>query len=258
MNIRFPRTRFLRHTNGGSRGERLRFPGSRKDALYPVAVVLCLAALPSLAVVLRGRIRPKNKRGCFGSIVVLGTAQYDGVPSRQFAARLRWAADQWQTARVQKVITVGGKLPGDRFTEAQVGREYLLKAHVDSDLVLEVPHGNDTWSSLNAVKEVVTEPVLIVTDPNHALRSELIARLQGIKAVASSTPYSPTRFPSKAWWLTFLHEHGGLLVVAVSALYGRSAAVGLETKLRDLQAAVRPSRAPRIRFLKETRKRKNV
>ncbi|AKS13838.1 Hypothetical protein CpE19_1500 [Corynebacterium pseudotuberculosis] len=63
MNIRFPRTRFLRHTNGGSRGERLRFPGSRKDALYPVAVVLCLAALPSLAVVLRGRIRPKINGG---------------------------------------------------------------------------------------------------------------------------------------------------------------------------------------------------
>ncbi|AIT89621.1 Hypothetical protein Cul210932_1688 [Corynebacterium ulcerans] len=256
MNTRLPGKRFLRRIHGGSNAtQHPQRPHSQKKALCSLGCLLGVAALPSIAMVIRGRIRPKNKRGRFGSIVVLGTAQYDGVPSRQFAARLQWAADQWATTRVQKVITVGGKLPGDRFTEAHVGREYLLKAHVDSDLLVEVPHGNDTWSSLKAVQEAVKEPVLIVTDPNHALRSELIARLQGMKAVASPTPYSPTRFPSKPWWLTFLHENGGLLVVAVSALCGRSVAVEVEARLRDLQAKARPSRRARIRFLQETRKR---
>lgn len=255
MNTRLPGKRFLHRINGDNTTQHLRFPHSRKNALCSAGFLLGVAALPSVVMVIRGQIRPKNKRGRFGSIVVLGTAQYDGVPSRQFAARLQWTAEQWQTARVQKVITVGGKLPGDRFTEAHVGREYLLKAHIDSDLVVEIPYGNDTWNSLKAVQGAVKEPVLIVTDPNHALRSELIARLQGMKAVASPTPYSPTRFPSKPWWLTVLHETGGLFVVAVSAVCGRSAAVEVETRLRDLQAKARPSRRARIRFLKETRKR---
>ncbi|TFA93852.1 YdcF family protein [Corynebacterium silvaticum] len=255
MKTRLPGKRFLHRINGDSKTQHLRFPHSRKNALCSAGFLLGVAALPSVVMVIRGQIRPKNKRGRFGSIVVLGTAQYDGVPSRQFAARLQWAAEQWQTARVQKVITVGGNLPGDRFTEAHVGREYLLKAHVDSDLVVEISHGNDTWSSLKAVQGAVKEPVIIVTDPNHALRSELIARLQGMKAVASPTPYSPARFPSKPWWLTVLHETGGLFVVTVSAVCGRSAAVEVETRLRDLQAKARPSRRARIRFLKETRKR---
>ena len=48
-------------------------------------------------------------------VVVLGTAQYDGRPSRILAGRLRHAGEL-AISRGLPVITVGGQLPGDRFT----------------------------------------------------------------------------------------------------------------------------------------------
>lgn len=77
--------------------------------MKPLRLCAILASIPPLAMVVRGRIRPKNSRKRFPTIVVLGTAQYDGVPSRQFAGRLKWAAEQWHTQRSQKVVTVGGE-----------------------------------------------------------------------------------------------------------------------------------------------------
>ena len=109
--------------------------------------------------------------------MVLGTAQYDGVPSRQFAARLDHAVGLWEAGVAKRVYTLGGKLPGDRFTEAQVGRDYLAERGVPATAV---PEGNDTVGSYRALVDK-HEPgrVIIVTDPNHALRAELsLARLQ--------------------------------------------------------------------------------
>ena len=78
--------------------------------------------------------------------IVLGTAQYDGRPSRILASRLRHAGEL-ATAEGLEVITVGGKLPGDRFTEAGVGRTYL-REHFPHLTVHAVEEGMDTRSSL--------------------------------------------------------------------------------------------------------------
>ena len=83
--------------------------------------------------------------------IVLGTAQYDGRPSRILAGRLRHAGEL-ATAEGLEVITVGGKLPGDRFTEAGVGRSYL-REHFPHLTVHAVEEGMDTRSSRKAVKE---------------------------------------------------------------------------------------------------------
>ena len=83
--------------------------------------------------------------------IVLGTAQYDGRPSRILVGRLRHAGEL-AMAEGLEVITVGGKLPGDRFTEAGVGRTYL-REHFPHLTVHAVEEGMDTRSSLSAVKE---------------------------------------------------------------------------------------------------------
>ena len=51
------------------------------------------------------------------AIVVLGAAQYNGVPSPVFKGRLDHAALLWRQGRADAVFTVGSKQPGDRFTE---------------------------------------------------------------------------------------------------------------------------------------------
>lgn len=180
------------------------------------------------------------------SLVVLGTAQYDGRPSKQFAARLDHALLLWREGRAEHIYTLGGRLPGDRFTEAQAGRDYLLERGVPPEAVTEVPDGNDTRGSYETlVRNHVPGKTIIVTDPNHALRAELLARQAGIDAVASPTRTSPTRFPGRSWWLTLSHEVGGLVVVDVSRFFGRGTGDRLETLLRRLQAGLRPSRRAR-------------
>ncbi len=205
--------------------------------------------LPSAAIVARGVWRPRLGSKKYQSVIVLGTAQYNGVPSRQFAGRLQWTERLWRARRAMEVITVGGKLPGDVYSEAEVGREYLLKSHVDPEAITVVAEGSDTWESFEHAKEHLLAPVLIVTDPMHALRSEWIARLQGIRAVASPTPFSPTRFPSKAWWLSLAHEHGGLAVVALTAVLGRAKSYEVESWLRRIEGHLRPNRKARHEFL---------
>lgn len=199
-------------------------------------------------------LRTPNIRHKIDSILVLGTAQYDGVPSKQFAARLRHAAKLWRLHEIQHVYTVGGKLPGDRFTEAEVAREYLIKKGVDPDLIFVSAVGNDTVSSYEALDSEKLGRVLIVTDPNHSYRAVRIARRMGFDAKPSPTTYSPAKFPSIVYFLTLSHEWGGVVVQDVSWLLGERVADKVEASLRAIQGLLRPSRRARHEQLRRLKK----
>ena len=182
----------------------------------------------------------------------MGTAQYNGTPSRQFAARLDQAVFAAHIFPDAQVLCVGGALPGDTVTEAEVGADYL-RAHgiVRAEAVGK---GSDSAASLAAVlsryPHLQGRDVLLVTDPNHSARAEKIARRCGVLPQAFPTPYSPRQFPSPAWWKSLLHEIGGLTVADVYVLAGASCAVGLESVLRGVQAIVWPSRRMRHEYLR--------
>ena len=72
-----------------------------------------------------------------GAIVVMGAAQYDGVPSPDLRARLEQAALLWHQGFARTVVVTGGKEPGDTFTEAQAGARYLESVGVPSRDILE-------------------------------------------------------------------------------------------------------------------------
>src|ERR687894_674496 len=67
------------------------------------------------------------------AIVVLGSAQYNGVPSSIFEARLEHALELYEDGVAPVVVTVGGKADGDQFTEAESGRAYLAEAGITAD-----------------------------------------------------------------------------------------------------------------------------
>lgn len=186
------------------------------------------------------------------AIVVLGTAQYNGTPSRQFAARLEQAVFAARIFPDAQVLCVGGALPGDTETEAAVGAKYLQARGIAWAEGIGV--GSDTAASLAATLDRYPElrgrDVLLVTDPNHSARAEKIARRFGVLPQAFPTPYSPCQFPSLAWWKSLLHEIGGLTVADVHVLAGASAAVRLESVLRKAQALVWPSRRMRHEYLR--------
>jgi uncharacterized SAM-binding protein YcdF (DUF218 family) len=157
-------------------------------------IVLVLLAL----VVTAGRIwwvARHDDRRTSDVIVVLGAAQFDGRPSSIFTARLDHAAELWEDDVAPRVITVGGKRAGDRFTEAAAGKTWLADHGVPADRVVAVEAGTDTLSSVRAVAEKMREEgwqtAVIVTDPWHSLRTRSMARDEGIDAVTSPTRQGP-------------------------------------------------------------------
>src|ERR671916_2302298 len=156
-----------------------------------VAVVLLVAAT-GLAIwwTARQDARPQSD-----AIVVLGSAQYNGVPSSIFEARLEHALALYEEGVAPVVVTVGGKADGDQFTEAASGRAYLAEAGVPEDALLAVEEGVDTLESMRAVGTAFDErgwdSAVLVTDPWHAVRAERKGEDAGIAAESSPTRQGP-------------------------------------------------------------------
>ncbi|MEI4271773.1 YdcF family protein [Klenkia sp. LSe6-5] len=129
------------------------------------------------------------------AVVVLGSAQYNGVPSSIFEARLEHALALWRDGVAPVVVTVGGKRSGDEFTEAEAGRDYLLAAGVPADELVAVTDGVDTLESMRLVAAEFTErgwsTAVLVTDPWHAMRAERMADDAGLDAASSPTRQGP-------------------------------------------------------------------
>ena len=85
------------------------------------------------------------------AIVVLGSAQYNGVPSSIFEARLEHARNLYEAGVAPVIVTVGGKAAGDAFTEAEAGRDYLAAVGIPAEALLAVPEGVDTTRMLSSV-----------------------------------------------------------------------------------------------------------
>jgi len=156
-----------------------------------VAVVL-LVASTGLAIWYTAR---QDARPQSDAIVVLGSAQYNGVPSSIFEARLEHALELYEEGVAPVVVTVGGKAAGDAFTEAEAGRDYLAQAGVPADGLLAVPEGADTLESMRAVATQFTDrrwsTAVLVTDPWHAMRAERMAEDAGLTSTSSPTRQGP-------------------------------------------------------------------
>lgn len=131
-------------------------------------------------------------------ILVLGAAQYDGVPSPVFQGRLRHAALLYREGRADTVVVLGGGAPGDRTSEAEAGREWLIaNEDLPSEAVVASPVGSTTLESLRAAADWMHERDLgtafLVSDPWHNLRVKRMASDLGIEGYASATWQSAAR-----------------------------------------------------------------
>ncbi len=164
---------------------------SRVVAAAVLAVVL-LVGSTALAIWWTAR---QDSRVAADAIVVLGSAQYNGVPSSIFEARLEHAVALYEDGVAPVVVTVGGKAAGDQFTEAEAGRDYLAAAGIPGDALLVVPEGEDTLESVRAAASTFTgrgwTSAVLVTDPWHAMRAERMAEDAGIEAESSPTRQGP-------------------------------------------------------------------
>jgi uncharacterized SAM-binding protein YcdF (DUF218 family) len=158
------------------------------------AVLACFLVIASTALAIWWTAR-QDSRPSSDAIVVLGTAQYNGVPSSFFEARLEHAIALYENGVAPVIVTVGGKADGDQFTEAEAGRAYLADSGIPEDALLAVEEGVDTLESMRVVAAAFLEhgwhTAVLVSDPWHAMRAERMAEDAGMEAASSPTRQGP-------------------------------------------------------------------
>lgn len=165
--------------------------------LAPVLVFLILAG-PILELALVGAVYVQariDQTRPVDAIVVLGTTQYNGVPSPTLRARLDRAVALYRGGIARTVIVTGGGLPGDVYTEAQSGRMYLVEAGIPETAIVLENDGRDSWESMNGVAGILAvrnlDSILLVSDGFHLLRLKMMARDLGITAYSTASEGSP-------------------------------------------------------------------
>jgi uncharacterized SAM-binding protein YcdF (DUF218 family) len=168
--------------------------GSLISRVFAAAVLAALLVVTSTALAIWWNAR-QDSRAASDAIVVLGSAQYNGVPSSIFAARLEHAKKLYEGGVAPVIVTVGGKKSGDQFTEAEAGRDYLANEGIPGGALLAVPQGVDTLESMRAVSAAFDQrgwqSAVLVTDPWHAMRAERMAEDSGIEVQSSPTRQGP-------------------------------------------------------------------
>jgi uncharacterized SAM-binding protein YcdF (DUF218 family) len=161
-------------------------------------IILALCAALVLYIVVTGvqvwltsrRYEPHQA----GAIVVMGAAQYNGVPSPDLKARLDDALKLYQSGFARLVVVTGYKEKADHFTEAEAGATYLEAAGIPAAQILEAG-GSDSYQNLADaaphLKALGVSTVLIATDGFHEDRSMAIASGLGFKAWPTPARTSP-------------------------------------------------------------------
>ncbi len=159
-------------------------------ALVLAVVLLVVSTATAIWWTARQDARPTSD-----AIVVLGSAQYNGVPSSIFEARLEHAIALYEDGVAPVIVTVGGKADGDQFSEAEAGRAYLADSGIPEDALLAVEEGADTLESTRVVAAAFEErgwsTAVLVSDPWHAMRAERMAEDAGMEASSSPTRQGP-------------------------------------------------------------------
>jgi uncharacterized SAM-binding protein YcdF (DUF218 family) len=151
------------------------------------------------------------------AIVVLGAAQYNGRPSGVFQARLEKALELYEAGYAPLIVTTGGNMPGDVYTEAETAEAYFLNRGVPQSAIVWENESRDTWASMRGVDRVLegrdVDSLLIVSDGFHLLRAELMARHLGYTAHGASSENGPIQPWSGDELSYVIRETGGIFAL---------------------------------------------
>ena len=196
-------------------GPRLTLRERLRDLILVVlAFALGACALTAYATFRIWQVGQQDGRRHVDAIVVLGAAQYNGRPSGALAARLDHAIALYKEGDAQYLITTGGNLPGDNYTEAETGFNYAVARGVPKSALLTENTGHTTLESIQHVRTIFDarglHTALFVSDRSHMLRVLRQAQDQGIEAWASPTTTSPDDIEQDLMYKSMIHELGGL------------------------------------------------
>lgn len=161
---------------------------------WPLWLLLAIAFYAALIYsgVVRGshgdELRPAD------AIVVFGAAEYDGRPSPVYKARLDHAAQLYRRGLAPMVITTGGGGADPRFTEGEVGRDYLRSQGLPDARLIAETQSPDTAESARRVATILRannmSSCLAVSDGYHMFRIKHMLGREGVTVVAAPRPNS--------------------------------------------------------------------
>jgi uncharacterized SAM-binding protein YcdF (DUF218 family) len=166
--------------------------------LGTLAIVIMLVAASAYFLYLYRQVRDhavRDEARPAEAIVVLGAAQYNGRPSPVLKARLDHALELYNNRFASAIITTGSYGPDPNFSEAEVGRKYLVQhGALVADIVTEQGSGT-TYDSIQAVSGLLKakgwKTALVVSDGFHLFRAKQMFADNGIIAYTSPAPNSP-------------------------------------------------------------------
>ncbi len=173
--------------------------GVKSHTVVAVCLVLVILPLSYLAacfgeVYFTARVSYQKTAN---AIVVMGAAEFDGVPSKVLAARLDHAYNLFAMHLAPLIILTGGKERGDIVTEAQAAKAYILRRGVPSRDVVTLQAGRDTFEEVDEAVAYMDrrqlKSAILVSDPFHSFRVAQIASQLGLEAHPSPTRTSPIR-----------------------------------------------------------------
>ena len=164
--------------------------------LAAAAVIIAGAGLACLCIAERNVAKEIQPDQQYDAIIVLGAqVKADGEPSVQLQWRMDAAKEAWDLHPVP-VVVCGAQGTDEPAPEAVIMKEYLVKAGIPADSILEDPDSFNTRQNLqNAAKLLEAYPdvksVLIVTSDYHVPRSMALARDLGFQATGLGSPCKP-------------------------------------------------------------------
>ncbi|MFN2564295.1 MAG: YdcF family protein [Gemmatimonadaceae bacterium] len=172
------------------------------------SIIVFAIWLVALGAVIAWGSRDRAQRS--DAIVVLGAAQYWGRPSPVLRARLDHAVGLYRRGMAPRVVLTGGVGVGDTTSEAAVSRKYVIGEGIPDSAILLETTGRTTRESLRSVARMLQSGqdrrVILVSDPFHMLRLDILARRFGLVPYTSPTRTSPISANTGETWRYYITE----------------------------------------------------
>lgn len=147
-------------------------------------------------------------------IIVMGAAEYRGRPSPVLRARLDHAVELYRDGLATWILTTGGAGGDPEFTEAEVGRSYMIDRGIPPERVVVENQGETTAQSLASAFEIMQRmglrSCIVVSDGYHIFRAKKFLQAEGLTVFGSPRVSHPE--PEwKEWWEYFRQAVGFVL-----------------------------------------------
>ncbi len=157
-------------------------------------MIILFFILVSVFVITEARIISFARKNCKEDadyLIVLGSGMNEDGPSNDYRARLDSAYAYLIENKDTVVICTGAQGPYEPASEAQGGRDYLLKKGIEESRILLEDQSYNTVQNIRNSKALIekktdplTQTIVIVSSDYHLFRASLLAKREGFKDVS--------------------------------------------------------------------------